>query len=93
MTIPIYGLGPENPITGSSDENQNPQLKSDNSSSDSGNNIGMDPLLPGTLISQIHSDDLEGGIIHPDSAYDGESASVIRLSNGMVRQKEDCAAV
>lgn len=83
----IYGLGPENALPTSGDENQNPQLKGDNSSTGSGN-IGMDPLLPGTLISQFPSDDLEGGIIHPDSAYDSESASVIRLSNGMVRQPD-----
>ena len=78
----IYGLGPENPPPGgatSSDENNNPLLTG---AGDKTN--GVDPLLPGTLISQAHSEDLEGGIIHPDSAYDNESASVIRLSNGMV---------
>mmetsp|Transcript_31963 Transcript_31963/g.57809 ORF Transcript_31963/g.57809 Transcript_31963/m.57809 type:complete len:406 (-) Transcript_31963:594-1811(-) len=36
----------------------------------------------GTLISQAPT--LEEDIIDPDSAYDSESASVIRLSNGMV---------
>ena len=36
----------------------------------------------GTLISQAPT--LEEDIIDPDSAYDTESASVIRLSNGMV---------
>lgn len=79
----IYGLGPENPLPGNRDENHNPQLKNDNSKGGSGHN-GVEPLLPGTLISQAHSEDLEGGMIHPDSAYDNESASVIRLSNGMV---------
>lgn len=81
----IYGLGPENAPPGGlvpgSDENNNPQLANNNG--ETGNN-GVDPLLPGTIISQNHSEDTEGGTIHPDSAYDNESASVIRLSNGMV---------
>jgi len=81
----IYGLGPENTLPGGSgDENNNPQLSHARDSVSGNNNNGVDLLLPGTLISQIHSEDLEGGIIHPDSAYDNESASVIRLSNGMV---------
>lgn len=41
--------------------------------------------LVGTLISQAPAEDLEDEMIDPDSAYDSESASVIRLSNGMVR--------
>ena len=40
--------------------------------------------LVGTLISQAPADDLEEEMVDPDSAYDSESASVIRLSNGMV---------
>jgi len=43
----------------------------------------VDEEQEGTLISQAPS--LEEDIIDPDSAYDSESASVIRLSNGMVR--------
>lgn len=49
---------------------------------------GMEPYskdeLVGTLISQAPAEDLEEDIVDPDSAYDSESASVIRLSNGMV---------
>jgi Gtr1/RagA G protein conserved region len=40
--------------------------------------------LVGTLISQAPAEDLEEEMVDPDSAYDSESASVIRLSNGMV---------
>jgi Ras-related GTP-binding protein C/D len=40
--------------------------------------------LVGTLISQAPLEDLEDDMVDPDSAYDSESASVIRLSNGMV---------
>jgi len=40
--------------------------------------------LVGTLISQSPAEDLEEEMVDPDSAYDSESASVIRLSNGMV---------
>lgn len=53
---------------------------------------GADALLPSTvgeadttLISQSPADILKEDIIDPDSAYDNDSASVIRLSNGMVR--------
>lgn len=85
----IYGLGPENPLPGGQgsggDENQNPQTQGKGD-----NGTGVDPLAPGTLISQVHSEELEGGIIHPDSAYDSESASVIRLSNGMVSSNIVC---
>ena len=38
-----------------------------------------------TLISQSSADSLKEDMIDPDSAYDHDSASVIRLSNGMVR--------
>ena len=41
--------------------------------------------LVGTLISQAPAEDLEEEMVDPDSAYDSDSASVIRLSNGMVR--------
>jgi len=40
--------------------------------------------LVGTLISQAPVEDLEQEMVDADSAYDSESASVIRLSNGMV---------
>ena len=83
----IYGLGPENPPPGgaaSNDENNNLLLTGAGDKNSTPGNNGVDPLLPGTLISQTNSEDLEGGVIHPDSAYDNDSASVIRLSNGMV---------
>lgn len=44
--------------------------------------------LVGTLISQAPAEDLEEEMVDPDSAYDSESASVIRLGNGMVRKCE-----
>ena len=47
---------------------------------------GPDDLV-GTLISQAPAEDLEEEMVDPDSAYDSESASVIRLSNGMVRKE------
>lgn len=47
---------------------------------------GTDELV-GTLISQAPAEDLEEEMVDPDSAYDSESASVIRLSNGMVRKE------
>jgi Ras-related GTP-binding protein C/D len=50
----------------------------------SANNSSRDELV-GTLIrSQAPIEDLEEDMVDPDSAYDSESASVIRLSNGMV---------
>lgn len=45
----------------------------------------MSDELVGTLISQAPVEGLEEDMVDPDSAYDSESASVIRLSNGMVR--------
>ncbi len=39
----------------------------------------------GTLARTQAPDEMEPEIVDPDSAYDNESASVIRLSNGMVR--------
>lgn len=50
------------------------------------NNPDADELV-GTLISQAPAEDLEEEMVDPDSAYDSESASVIRLSNGMVSTK------
>jgi Ras-related GTP-binding protein C/D len=38
------------------------------------------------LVSQAPADSLEEEMIDPDSAYDNDSASLIRLSNGMVRE-------
>jgi Ras-related GTP-binding protein C/D len=46
-------------------------------------NSSRDELV-GTFISQAPVEDLEDDMVDPDSAYDNESASVIRLSNGMV---------
>jgi Ras-related GTP-binding protein C/D len=74
----IYGLGPENP----------PPAHGDCHTGDKGDVSGdkqVAPLLPSTLTGQVHSESMEDSITHPDSAYDSESASVIRLSNGMVR--------
>lgn len=53
----------------------------DNSPNDNATN--QDALV-GTFISQAPTLDLEEDMVDPDSAYDCKSASVIRLSNGMV---------
>ena len=69
----IYGLGPSNVLEDDheeEDEETNVEMK-DNASSDD---------LVGTIISKQPT--LEAD---PDTAYDFESASVIRLHNGMVR--------
>jgi Ras-related GTP-binding protein C/D len=85
----IYGLGPSQlelgdtggEITTSiSNVTNNGDPKPDVASS----TPATDELV-GTLISQAPAEDLEEDMVDPDSAYDGESASVIRLSNGMVR--------
>jgi Ras-related GTP-binding protein C/D len=49
--------------------------------------------LVGTLISQAPAEDLEENMIDPDSAYDCKSASVIRLSNGMVSYLHLCSMI
>lgn len=67
----IYGLGPSN-------EGINKVLSGASSGQEE------DEELVGTLISQAPAGDLED-LVDADSAYDNESASVIRLSNGMVR--------
>lgn len=65
----IYGLGPSNNAW---DEQKS--VEKDDSPDE----------LVGTLISQAPVEEIED-MVDPDSAYDNESASVIRLSNGMVR--------
>ena len=66
----IYGLGPSHEAV--------KQAAAASSSTEE------DEELVGTLISQAPAEDLEDEMVDPDSAYDSESASVIRLSNGMV---------
>jgi Ras-related GTP-binding protein C/D len=66
----IYGLGPKNTTIP-------PTAKAESDNEKEGD-------LVGALISQVPADELEEEIVDPDSAYDSESASVIRLSNGMV---------
>eukprot|EP00934_Nitzschia_sp_Nitz4_P004012 Nitzschia sp. Nitz4//scaffold42_size132992//52794//54142//NITZ4_003393-RA/size132992-augustus-gene-0.102-mRNA-1//1//CDS//3329551700//4002//frame0 len=80
----IYGLGPSHlewgggvALTGG------PDAVVSVAAQENGGNMDPDALV-GTLISQAPAEDLEEDIIDPDSAYDSESASVIRLSNGMV---------
>ncbi len=81
----IYGLGPSQlemgnneittSITKSSTEADSQQQQQQQPNTDE---------LVGTLISQAPAEDLEDDMVDPDSAYDCKSASVIRLSNGMV---------
>lgn len=75
----IYGLGPSHAeLGGSTDIASLGSVDPDNGAGGKGDE------LVGTLISQAPAEDLEEEMIDPDSAYDSESASVIRLSNGMV---------
>eukprot|EP00532_Pseudo-nitzschia_australis_P014315 CAMPEP_0168285132 /NCGR_PEP_ID=MMETSP0141_2-20121125/23879_1 /TAXON_ID=44445 /ORGANISM="Pseudo-nitzschia australis, Strain 10249 10 AB" /LENGTH=439 /DNA_ID=CAMNT_0008229187 /DNA_START=115 /DNA_END=1435 /DNA_ORIENTATION=- len=82
----IYGLGPSQLEMG----NTNGEITTSiHQTGKSGNQQqqkqqkNRDELV-GKLISQAPADDLEEDMVDPDSAYDGKSASVIRLSNGMV---------
>jgi Ras-related GTP-binding protein C/D len=68
----IYGLGPSHDVVNSSAAAADTEASSDGEE------------LVGTLISQAPGAKQEEELIDPDSAYDNESASVIRLSNGMV---------
>ena len=80
----IYGLGPSHLELGNPAELTSQTINADPAA---GSKIGGEILtddLVGTLISQAPAEDLVEEMIDPDSAYDNESASVIRLSNGMV---------
>jgi Ras-related GTP-binding protein C/D len=69
----IYGLGPSHDVVNLAAANANAGTRSNSEE------------LVGTLISQAPAEEAEDEMVDPDSAYDTESASVIRLSNGMVR--------
>jgi Ras-related GTP-binding protein C/D len=85
----IYGLGPSQLELGNTGETNSMSDSDPNASpADRKDSIDGTPApdeLVGTLISQAPAEDLEEEMVDPDSAYDSESASVIRLSNGMVR--------
>lgn len=72
----IYGLGPSHAAIQAAG---NPQLILQE---DPPHDESADVLSPKNLTAV---DGVEGELIDPDSAYDNDSASVIRLSNGMVR--------
>jgi hypothetical protein len=78
----IYGLGPSHLELGNHHQHHNSDMPLP---LDHGKGEESTDELVGTLISQAPAEDLEEEMIDPDSAYDSESASVIRLSNGMVR--------
>lgn len=84
----IYGLGPSQLELGNTGEvtsiSSAEPSGSGNQIDENGGASGPDELV-GTLISQAPAEDLEDDMVDPDSAYDSDSASVIRLSNGMVR--------
>lgn len=65
----IYGLGPKTATP--------PTTKAESDHDGEGG-------LVGALISQVPAEELEEEMVDPDSAYDTDSASVIRLMNGMV---------
>lgn len=81
----IYGLGPSQLELGHSAESNSVGSGDPNAPSESKDGFDAPDELVGTLISQAPAEDLEEEMVDPDSAYDSESASVIRLSNGMVR--------
>ena len=68
----IYGRGPSN-TTNNLAAAEPPQIEND----------PKDELV-GTLISQAPMEETAEDLVDPDTAYDNESASVIRLSNGVV---------
>ena len=70
----IYGLGPSHEAVRAAAV----KAKSSKQMKDSSDQDQV------TLISQSPAGDLEDEIVDQDSAYDSESSSVIRLSNGMV---------
>jgi Ras-related GTP-binding protein C/D len=84
----IYGLGPSQLELGNTGGETltsiTPMVQSTQQQSIHKVGVSTDELV-GTLISQAPVEDLEEEMVDPDSAYDSESASVIRLSNGMVR--------
>ncbi|KAL3934484.1 MAG: hypothetical protein SGARI_003362 [Bacillariaceae sp.] len=92
----IYGLGPsQQELLGNAagaevasisiaTNTENGDVKEQPQQQQSNGTTPADELV-GTLISQAPVQDLEEEMVDPDSAYDSESASVIRLSNGMVR--------
>jgi Gtr1/RagA G protein conserved region len=67
----IYGLGP-------SHEAVRAAAAAERNDGEMGSTSGD------ALVSQVPADSLEEEMIDPDSAYDNDSASLIRLSNGMV---------
>lgn len=72
----IYGLGPSHEAIRAAANAAKGKDKSENSL-----------VAAETLASAVPAQDLEEEIVDQDSAYDNESASVIRLSNGMVRKE------
>lgn len=92
----IYGLGPsqldlghggvvDNVSVASGDPTGTTNGSQPNAEGRKGIDTSNPDELVGTLISQAPAEDLEEEMVDPDSAYDSESASVIKLSNGMVR--------
>lgn len=71
----IYGLGPSHEAVRAAAIAAKGKEKADKST-----------IAADTLTSDVPAEDLEEEIVDQDSAYDSESASVIRLSNGMVRK-------
>jgi Ras-related GTP-binding protein C/D len=75
----IYGLGPSREAVRAAALRRQQDNRSENALENTEPTVGE-----GTLISQSPAEHLEEEMIDPDSAYDEESSSVIRLSNGMV---------
>jgi len=77
----IYGLGPSHEAVRAASMAANSM-----DSLTTTTTVGADE----TLISQSAAENLKEDMVDPDSAYDNDSASVIRLSNGMVRVFSSC---
>jgi hypothetical protein len=78
----IYGLGPSHEAIRAAANAAKGKVKSESSA-----------VAADTLTSEVPAEDLEEEIVDQDSAYDSESASVIRLSNGMVSKVTLCRLV
>jgi Ras-related GTP-binding protein C/D len=82
----IYGLGPSHKmVQAAASDALQAGMKSNTSQNESSDTGVLNSLSkkPCSTISVSDAEDIE--VIDPDSAYDSNSASVIRLSNGMVR--------
>ena len=80
----IYGLGPSHEAVRAA------SLMMEGNDEESSGGVGAGGAAAATdetLINPSPAESLKEDVVDPDSAYDNDSASVIRLSNGMVRMR------